>query len=231
MQSVAKTHTSTRHHSSRRSSHVWPWHEWALEHMEPAKAASILDLGCGKGHMARSLITEMGPYGEIVAVDPSPELLHEAENRSQSDIERRIQWMMGTHHHVFYPDNSFDRILTEFILDAYYADDILQEVQRLICDRGRVVFLCYGTPTNHLARFAQHLWHWIVSYHRFVGLPSRNFLNNPIDIQQLAVLLPSYNFQVISSQQWLGGFIYGLTVEYHEANNAIKSDQDPTLIR
>ena len=179
-------------------------------------AASILDLGCGKGDMARGLITAMGPYGEIVAVDPSPELLYEAENRSQNDWERRIQWMMGTHHHIFYHDRSFDRILAEFIFDDLYATDILDELQRLICDRGRIVLLCYGTQKNHLARFARRIWNWVVSYRHFVGMPSRNFPGTPIDVQRLEALISGYNFHIVNSHQWLGGFIYGLTIEYCE---------------
>ncbi|MCL4493720.1 MAG: methyltransferase domain-containing protein [Firmicutes bacterium] len=196
---------------------MWPWQKWALEQMQPSKAETILDLGCGKGDMARHLITEMGPRGEIVAVDPSPELVHEAETLSyNNDMERRIQWMIGTHHHIFYRDKSFDKILSEFVLKSVDPDDSLGELQRLVSNHGRVVLLCYGAANNQVARISRKLWEWVVSYHRFVGLPVREYLSNPLDQSRLESLLPAYHFSRLSSRTWLGGFIYGLTMEYHE---------------
>jgi ubiquinone/menaquinone biosynthesis C-methylase UbiE len=216
VQSIVKSRLIANSKRSHRSRHVWPWQKWALEQVHAQKTETILDLGCGKGEMARQLIAGMGPSGEIVAVDPSPELLHEAEILSGKDGERSIQWMIGTHRHIFYRDKSFDKILSEFVLDSHHIDEALSELQRLISNRGRVVLLCFGPTNTHLARISRRFWTWVVAYHRFVGLPVRQFFINPLDLPSLEGLLPSYHFAHISSRQWLGGFIYGLSMEYHE---------------
>ncbi len=216
MQSIVKSHLVARNKRSQPSRHLWPWQKWALEQMHPSNSETILDLGCGRGELARHLIAKMGSSGDIVAVDPSPELLHEAEMLSHHDTERRIQWMIGTHHQIFYRDKSFDKILSEFVLDSVDIDETFSELQRLINNHGHVVLLCYGTVNNQLARMARRFWNGVVSYHRFVGLPVRQYLSNSLDLESLQSLLPSYHFSHVSSQKWFGGFIYGLTIEYHD---------------
>ena len=52
------------------------------------KGASILDLGCGTGYLAKVLSERVGPEGKVVAVDPDGDRLKIArEKYSASNIE------------------------------------------------------------------------------------------------------------------------------------------------
>ncbi|POB10806.1 hypothetical protein CO251_08315 [Sulfobacillus sp. hq2] len=192
---------------------VFPWQQWALSHLEADSAENILHLGCGRGALTRKIASTISVHTELVGVDNSFELLHQAEALTRNRTERRIQWLMGNWDHIFYPDQSFDRIITDFVLTTTTQwPVVLSELSRLTRPGGRIILLTHGPRDTFLARIAHRIWYWSETYRRFTGLPTRPCcVSHPTIAEIVQVLSPQ--FALLTSQQWLGGFVEGLLLE------------------
>jgi 2-polyprenyl-3-methyl-5-hydroxy-6-metoxy-1,4-benzoquinol methylase len=81
-----------------------------LVHMQPG--SRVLDVGCGSGHLAASLVAA----GHVVhAVDPDPQMVALATSRSAADVRR------GGLPDLPYDDASFDAVVANFVLN--HVDD------------------------------------------------------------------------------------------------------------
>ncbi|KRF34227.1 class I SAM-dependent methyltransferase [Nocardioides sp. Soil805] len=84
--------------------------EALLAHLPPG--ARVLDVGCGSGHVAESLV---GAGHVVHAVDPDPEMVALATSRSAADVRR------GALPDLPYDDASFDAVVANFVLN--HVDD------------------------------------------------------------------------------------------------------------
>lgn len=81
-----------------------------LAHLPPG--SRVLDVGCGSGHLAASLVAA----GHVVdAVDPDPQMVALATSRSAADVRR------GGLPDLPYDDASFDAVVANFVLN--HVDD------------------------------------------------------------------------------------------------------------
>ncbi len=69
--------------------------------------STILDLGCGGGRDARHFA---GLGHQVIAMDPCPELLAEAERSTPSELRHRIRYMVGSAPSLPLPDSSCSAI-------------------------------------------------------------------------------------------------------------------------
>jgi ubiquinone/menaquinone biosynthesis C-methylase UbiE len=80
----------------------------------------VLEIGCGTGNLA-ILGKRLNPACEVVAIDPDPEALARARRKA----ERRgatIQFDEGFAEELPYPDASFDRVFSAFMLHHVRPD-------------------------------------------------------------------------------------------------------------
>jgi ubiquinone/menaquinone biosynthesis C-methylase UbiE len=97
----------------------------------------VLEIGCGTGNLA-SLVKRLNPASQVVAIDPDPKALARARRQS----ERRgatIQFDEGFAEELPYPDASFDRVFSAFMLHHVKPDAkalSLQEAFRVLKPGG-----------------------------------------------------------------------------------------------
>ena len=197
---------------------VHPWQQWTLSVLAAEAAENILHVGCGRGDLTRSISSHIPVHAELVGVDNSFELLHQAEELTRSRRERRIQWIMGNWDHILYPDQSFDRIVMEFVLNTTASWPlVLFELRRLMRPGGRIILLTHGPHDTLLSKISHRLWHWSESYRRFTGLPARPMCQSHPTSAEIARTL-SPEFSLLDSHQWLGGFVEGLLLEHRSSH-------------
>jgi len=74
----------------------------------------ILEIGCGTGNLA-ILAKKLNPATEIVGIDPDPKALARARQKAQQS-KAILQFDSGFSEELPYPDASFDRVLSAFML-------------------------------------------------------------------------------------------------------------------
>jgi ubiquinone/menaquinone biosynthesis C-methylase UbiE len=123
-----------------------------VEQAELRPGHRVLDLGCGTGGLSLS-IKRLHQNAEVVAVDPDPPALARAGRKAQR-AGLAIRFDRGFGDTLPYPDRSFDRVLSAFVLHHLPAEDkepTLREAARVLADGGRLHLLDFGGPESAAA--------------------------------------------------------------------------------
>lgn len=110
-----------------------------IELLGVRRGAAVLDLGCGAGDDARSLVDLIGTDGQVVGVDLSEVMIAEARRR-HGDPALPLDFRNGDGRRLDFPDGSFDRCRSERTFQ--WLDDprpVLDELVRVSRPGGRVV--------------------------------------------------------------------------------------------
>jgi ubiquinone/menaquinone biosynthesis C-methylase UbiE len=112
-----------------------------LAQVRPGEA--VLDVGCGTGSLALVAKERVGVLGRVCGIDPAPEQIvrarHKADRRDLS-----IDFQVGVIEQLPYPDQSFDVVLSTFMMH-HLPDDLkrrgLAEIARVLKPGGRLLVL------------------------------------------------------------------------------------------
>jgi ubiquinone/menaquinone biosynthesis C-methylase UbiE len=107
----------------------------------------VLDLGCGTGGLTL-LIKRLHPHVEVVGLDPDPQALARAR-RKAARAGVALQLDQGFGDELPYPDASFDRVLSAFVLHHVPPDEkepTLREVRRVLAPGGALHLVDFGGP-------------------------------------------------------------------------------------
>ena len=80
----------------------------------------VLEIGCGTGNLA-ILIKRLNPAAQVVGIDPDPNALARARRKAQRRGSE-IQFDQGFSEELPYPDASFDRVFSAFMLHHVRPD-------------------------------------------------------------------------------------------------------------
>lgn len=110
----------------------------------------VLEVGCGTGDDARALAEQVLPSGEVVAIDKSQAMIHEARKRSQGQ-PTNIDFRVGDVMSLDCVSNSFDRCHAERTL-IHLSDpqQAVHELVRVLRSGGRLVVFEGDLDTNVL---------------------------------------------------------------------------------
>ncbi len=97
----------------------------------------VLDAGCGPGLITRKLAEQVGPTGEVVAIDLSAPRL--ASAKGACDGVPQVNFAVADIRNTGLPDASFDRVWSQFVLE-YVPDrtSALRELIRVTRSGGRI---------------------------------------------------------------------------------------------
>src|SRR5262245_19111389 len=145
----------------------------------------VLDIGCGTGALV-TLIKRLHPDVDVVGLDPDPKALTRARRRAERTAVT-IQLDQGFSDDLPYPDASFDRVFSSFMLHHLQAGEkekTLREVQRVLKPGGSLHLLDFGGPESGQNGFLARLFHSSHSLKdnsdsRIIALMSRAALVTP----------------------------------------------------
>jgi ubiquinone/menaquinone biosynthesis C-methylase UbiE len=118
-----------------------------VQRAELTPGERVLDLGTGTGTVAAKAAAAVGPYGEVVAVDVSPEMLALARHRADQPGGHPYRVAQGRAEAIPATDGSFDAVLAS--LSLMYAIDreaAARELGRVLRPGGRLVAAAWGGP-------------------------------------------------------------------------------------
>ncbi len=108
----------------------------------------VLDVGCGTGTLALQARTLVGTTGSVSGIDPGPRQIA----RARAKAARRgqaIDFQVGMIEHLPFPDQSFDVVLSTFMMHVL-PDDLkrqgLSEIVRVLKPGGRLLVVDFKRP-------------------------------------------------------------------------------------
>jgi ubiquinone/menaquinone biosynthesis C-methylase UbiE len=108
----------------------------------------ILDVGCGTGRLALALSQRHA--GVVTGLDPSPEMLAVAREKSPS-----AQWVLGHAESLPFADDAFERAVSSLVIHHLDRAVAFREIRRVLEPSGRFVISTadpVGFDTHWLAR-------------------------------------------------------------------------------
>ena len=113
--------------------------------------ATVVDVGCGTGRAVPALRESVGPFGRIVAVDLTPEMLREARARSTA---ARAVLVLGDARRLPLADAVADAVFAAGLVNHLPDPDAgFRELARIIRPGGRLVLF---HPSGRAALAARH---------------------------------------------------------------------------
>jgi ubiquinone/menaquinone biosynthesis C-methylase UbiE len=129
---------------------IWPQEEPIFARNPPAKAARVLDAGCGTGEVI-SRVARLFPDASFVGIDLDEAHLERARAKNAA-LGNRVRFQRGDALHLPFPDAQFQLALSRHVLQAVSdARRALTEMVRVLVPGGRLHLLAedYGMLWCH----------------------------------------------------------------------------------
>jgi arsenite methyltransferase len=98
----------------------------------------VLELGCGLGFDTFLAARQVGLTGDVIGIDPSPELVARARANARAVAALNVTFLRGELAQLPVPDRSIDVIVSSQTPVATAADGALREACRALRDGGRL---------------------------------------------------------------------------------------------
>jgi ubiquinone/menaquinone biosynthesis C-methylase UbiE len=105
-----------------------------LDAMQIAPSASVLDLGCGTGLVARAIARHASFAGSVAGIDLSPHLVAAATRLADADgVSARVTFQSGDARKLPFADASFDAVVAHTLISHVSAPlAVLKEAARVL---------------------------------------------------------------------------------------------------
>lgn len=115
--------------------------DWLAELCNIEKGMHVLDVGCGIGVSAFSILKMVGQKGKVIGVDISNRFISQALRRKGETKIPNISFLLGNAEDLDFPNNTFDRVVSSFVLQQV-NDRIraIQEMKRVLRPGGYLGF-------------------------------------------------------------------------------------------
>ncbi|MGI8586320.1 MAG: class I SAM-dependent methyltransferase [Chloroflexia bacterium] len=124
----------------------------------------VLDVGCGTGTLALAAKQRVGETGRVSGIDPSVQMIARAR-RKAARRALEIDFQVGVIEQLAFPDQSFDVVLSTFMMHQL-PDDLkrqgLVEIARVLKPGGRLLVVDTRRPGEQQGRSARlvHTGRW-----------------------------------------------------------------------
>ena len=126
------------------------WTPLFLERAAPQMGERVLDVACGTGVVARSVVPLVGRRGKVIGLDINPAML-EVACKQFSDHCEEIDWQEGQAEALPFSDEEFDLVTCQqglqFFKDKTRA---AQEMHRVLRPKGRVAIEVWQSTERNI---------------------------------------------------------------------------------
>ncbi len=104
-----------------------------------ARGERVLDLGCGAGTDTLVAAQMVGPEGEVVGLDMTPEMLVKARRSAEAMGAGNVVFVEGEAETLPFADESFDVVISNGVIDLIPdKDTVFSEMYRVLRPGGRI---------------------------------------------------------------------------------------------
>ena len=131
-----------------------------IEQADLQPGQQVLEIGCGTGNLT-VMLKQRHPRTDVVALDPDAHALDIARQKAER-AHGTIQWVQGFGDAIPYPDSSFDRVLSSFMLHHLTQDEqraTLTDAFRVLRSGGSMHVVDFAAPGEGQRGFIARLLH------------------------------------------------------------------------
>jgi SAM-dependent methyltransferase len=123
---------------------------WVCEATQVAAGQRVLDLGSGTGLPSLELAKRVGPSGQVIATDVSPEMLAALAANARKANLANIECREMSAEKIEFPDDSFDVVTCAFVL-MFRPDPaaVVREIRRVLKPGGRFAVVVWDEPAKN----------------------------------------------------------------------------------
>jgi len=167
-----------------------------LDRLPLARAAQVLDLGCGTGVVGRALAKHTEFSGRVIGVDQSPVLIDAAQRlAAEEGVSDRTEFAVGDVHALIQKEGAFDIALAHTLVS--HVEDplkVLREVARVTRPGGAIAIFDGDYASLTFAHpdpvFAKSIDEALIA----------SIVNNPRVMRDMPRLLSQAGLQLIDSK-------------------------------
>ena len=111
---------------------------------------AMLDVGCGTGTLATAARPRLGPAGEVIGLDASPEMIDSARHKARR-AGVLVTFETGPAQALPFPDGRFDLVTCTLVLHHLPRRDreaCLGEMRRVLKPGGRALIVDFATSSK-----------------------------------------------------------------------------------
>ncbi|MCH8286564.1 methyltransferase domain-containing protein [candidate division KSB1 bacterium] len=130
-----------------------------MEKLKPGE--KVVDMGCGAGFDSFIAARMVGPDGQVIGVDMTPEMLEKAQNSLQSPSVSNIEFRLGYAEELPVSDNWADVVISNGVLNLTPDKSAtLRQLNRVLKPGGCLKFadIMVEKPVPHEAKEEIDLW-------------------------------------------------------------------------
>jgi len=131
-----------------------------IEQADLRPGQRVLEIGCGTGNLT-VMLKQRQPQADVVALDPDPNALARARRKAEL-AGADIHWVQGFADAIPYPDASFDRVMSSFMLHHLPRDEkraALVDVLRVLKAGGSFHVVDFAAPDDRQRGVLARLLH------------------------------------------------------------------------
>ena len=139
-----------------------------LDRADVAPGDRVLDVGTGPGYLALAASDLVGPDGNAVGIDASPEMIDRARTRAAS-AGSHAEFLVAAAETLPFDDDSFDVVVSRLVFHHLPGDvkaAVLDEMARVLKPGGRILIVDMASAT---AQGAHHLMAHLLGTHPDTG--------------------------------------------------------------
>ena len=120
-----------------------------LELADPCPAEKVLDIGCGTGELSAELARQVGPSGQVVAIDPGAARLEHARHSVPQGLDNLTFEQASAEHMPQVGHGSIDLAFSNYALHwVLDPTAVFDELRRVLRPGGRFVAEFLGEPVQ-----------------------------------------------------------------------------------
>lgn len=98
---------------------------------------SVLDIGCGLGHMTQFIAERVGDIGRVVAIDNNENQLKAAKKRCPKHLQTKIDWELMDIYNLEKLGEKFDLVYCRFVLHHVHKPRLaLSQIEKVLKPAG-----------------------------------------------------------------------------------------------
>ena len=136
------------------------WHKYMMKLAGDITGKRCADIGTGTGEIAYMLAEKVGPEGEVVGIDITPEMLKYAEmKQAERNLPNPVKFEVGDALDLQYSEGSFTVVTSGYMLrNVTDVQKAIDEFYRVLEHGGKAVIAEMATPDNRFIRYFYNLY-------------------------------------------------------------------------